>query len=154
MQKFNESEALVCFEAALSHIKDDWMANQVDPLYQLSVTDGAICLDSVVPHRESLPQPTIVSGLTALGIPLLAYKYAESRGWKTMGIACSKAGDYECYACDRIHIVGDNWGDETSAFLASIDVLIRIGGGKQSLEECRKAQVMGIPVYQEDLSAL
>lgn len=96
----------------------------------------------------------IVSGLTNLGIPALAYKIASDHFLKTMGIACSKAKDYDCYPCDRVHIIGNNWGDESEAFLASIDYLIRIGGGKQSHAECQRAKELGIIVIEKELEAL
>jgi len=77
----------------------------------------------------------IVSGYTAIGIPLLAYEEASKRGWKTVGIACSLASDYKCYPCDEVIIKGKNWGDESSVFLDKIEMLIKIGGGKQSEKE-------------------
>jgi hypothetical protein len=48
-------------------------------------------------------------------------------------------------------IVGDNWGDESKTFLDSIDMLVRVGGGKQSLEECNEAKKQGIKVVEYDL---
>ena len=93
----------------------------------------------------------IVSGLTAIGIPNMAYQEADRRGWKTIGIACSKAQDYPCYPCDEAHIVGAEWGDESSLFLDSIDMLIRVGGGKQSFAECETAKAMGLAVYGLEL---
>lgn len=93
----------------------------------------------------------IVSGLTAIGIPNMAYQEADRRGWQTIGIACSKAQDYECYPCDEVHIVGSEWGDESSLFLDSIDLLIRIGGGKQSFAECETAKKMGLEVWTFEL---
>jgi hypothetical protein len=105
-------------------------------------------------YVESQGDLIIVSGYTNLGIPKLAYEYAKKLGYKTMGIACSKAVEYECFPCDRVHIVGDNWGDESKAFLASIDVLVRIGGGAQSKKECQEANVLGIPVIEYELEAI
>ena len=93
----------------------------------------------------------IVSGLTNLGIPALVYKEAEERGYYTIGVACKKAEEFECYDCDERIIVGDNWGDESEKFLDSIDVLVRIGGGKQSIAETKKAKEMGIKVVEHDL---
>jgi hypothetical protein len=99
-------------------------------------------------------QLTIVSGLTNVGIPAIAYKFSEAYSCKTMGIACSKAQNFDCYPCDRVHIVGTEWGDESETFLASIDVLIRIGGGKQSHAECQRAKDLGIHVIEKELEAL
>lgn len=105
-------------------------------------------------YQVKWEQITVVSGLTNLGIPAIAYDYAVTQSAKTMGIACSKAKDYECFPCDRVHIIGSEWGDESEAFLASIDVLIRIGGGKQSFAECETARARGIHVVDRDLEAI
>ena len=80
----------------------------------------------------------VVSGLTDIGIPALAYREAKSRGWLTAGIACSKAENKEKYTCYDVNykeIVGSNWGDESGAFLNSIDILVRVGGGPQTKNE-------------------
>ncbi|MGD1856586.1 MAG: hypothetical protein ACFB2W_20290 [Leptolyngbyaceae cyanobacterium] len=96
----------------------------------------------------------IVSGLTDLGIPALAYQEAVRRGWKTVGIACAKAFDYSCFPVDDVIIYGDNWGDESHVFLTMIDVLIRIGGGTQSHFEACAAKREGKRVIEFDLPAL
>jgi hypothetical protein len=96
---------------------------------------------------------TVVSGLTDLGIPALAYREAESRGWKTAGIACSKAAEYPCYSVDEKVIVGDEWGAESPVFLDSIDVLVRVGGGKQALRETAETKARGKQVIEYDLPA-
>ncbi len=77
----------------------------------------------------------IVSGLTNLGIPALAYEYASMHSIPTVGIACAKARDYECFPVNKELIVGADWGDESEVFLHYCDVLVRVGGGKQSLAE-------------------
>jgi hypothetical protein len=74
----------------------------------------------------------VVSGYTDLGIPGIAYKVAVKLGMGTVGIACKKAQDYDCFDCDEVVIVGDDWGDESDTFLASIDEMIKVGGGRQS----------------------
>lgn len=78
---------------------------------------------------------TLVSGLTDLGIPALAYREAARRGWRTEGFACAKATEFERYPVDEEHLIGADWGDESHAFLASVDVLVRIGGGPQAQRE-------------------
>ena len=98
--------------------------------------------------------PKVVSGLTDMGIPRLAYREAISRDWKTVGIACSKAYNYDCYPVDKEIIVGDNWGDESQMFIDYIDVLVRIGGGKQSLKEVEMAKAAGKPVIEYELEAI
>jgi hypothetical protein len=94
---------------------------------------------------------TIVSKSTNFGVPAIAYEIAKELNLKTMGIACAKAGEYECFPCDRVHVVGMDWGDESETFLASIDKLIRVGGGKQSHAEVARAKELGIRVTEEDL---
>jgi hypothetical protein len=78
---------------------------------------------------------TVVSGLTNLGIPKLAYEYASCKGYQTIGIACERAKDYECYPVNETIIEGKNWGDESSLFVNKIDCFVRIGGGDQSKNE-------------------
>jgi len=90
----------------------------------------------------------IVSGLTAMGVPLLAYEEAKKNGWKTVGIACKKAYDYERFPVDEEIIVGEEWGDESETFLKSIDMLLKIGGGRQSLKEVQMAKEMGLQVAE------
>lgn len=104
--------------------------------------------------EEQFPNDTktVISGLTDLGIPALAYREAVKREWKTKGIACSKALDYVWFPVSDVTIVGDNWGDESETFLNSINILIRIGGGEQSMRETEMAKSMkGIDVMEFDL---
>ena len=96
----------------------------------------------------------VVSGLTDIGISALAYREASKRGWKTVGVACSKAEQYGCYACDEKHIVGDNWGDESATFLGMLDAFVRVGGGKQSFTETKAAKDKNLTVVEYDLEAL
>jgi len=94
---------------------------------------------------------SVVSGYTDMGIPAIAYRVADKLGWKTVGIACKKAYENPCYDVDQVKIVGEDWGDESPTFLSNIDVLVRVGGGKQSMEETEEAKDKGIPVYEYDL---
>jgi len=80
----------------------------------------------------------LVSGLTNLGIPKLAYEIATKIGLKTVGIACKLANDYELFPVNKKIIVGNNWGDESGTFLNYIDCLIKIGGGEQSEKEYKQ----------------
>ena len=93
----------------------------------------------------------IVSGLTSLGIPKLAYEEAAKRDWETVGIACSDAKNYECFPVDETHIVGSEWGDESETFLKYCDLFFRFGGGKQSLEEIAEAKKMGKKVFEYNI---
>jgi len=96
-------------------------------------------------------QIAIVSGLTAIGIPLLAYQEAVKRGWKTIGVACKKAEEFEQFPVNEKIIAGEEWGEESKTFISMIDVLIRIGGGKQSFKETEMAKNKKIPVFEYDL---
>jgi hypothetical protein len=126
-QKFNEAEALDLIQSAFNAIEK---------------------------HFPKM-QKTVVSGLTDVGIPGLAYREALNRNWRTIGIACSKATEYDLFPVDKSIIVGKNWGDESETFLKSIDVLIRIGGGKQSLEETKEFKSAGTgTVIEYELNTL
>jgi len=124
--------------------------NNIDKEKALKLIKEAF--DLVIKENELLNEEIeIVSGLTALGIPLLAYEEAKRRNWKTTGIACKLAYDYECFDVDKKEIVGDKWGDESKTFINYIDVLIRIGGGKQSKEETKMMKILGKKVYEFEL---
>jgi hypothetical protein len=104
--------------------------------------------------REGRSDVDIASGLTNLGIPAIGYRIAAARGWETTGIACSKATKYECFPVDNEIIVGDQWGDESETFLDYIDVLVRVGGGKQTLQEVADFRERGGRVLEADLEAI
>jgi len=100
---------------------------------------------------------TVVSGLTNVGVLKLAYEEAKRREWKTAGVACKKAYDYKdnWFPVDEPPvIVGDNWGDESQTFINSIDALVRIGTGPQSLREAAMIRKKGKPTYEYDLPQL
>lgn len=96
---------------------------------------------------------SVVSGYTDLGIPHFAYAEAAKRGWKTVGVACSKAKEYAVYPCDEVQIVGTKWGDESPTFLAMCDVFVRVGGGNQSRREAQEARAQGKIVYEYELDS-
>ena len=112
-----------------------------------------IALD-VVEENHPEKEYALVSGLTDMGIPGIAYRMADKRGYKTVGIACAKADENPCYDVDERVIEGEDWGDESETFLKSIDALIRIGGGKQSIAETEIAKKKGLPVYEFDLTEI
>lgn len=95
----------------------------------------------------------IVSGLTNLGIPALAYEYALANNLTTIGVACKRASEFEVFPCDIVEIVGDDWGDESETFLNQLDCILRIGGGQQSLAEVRKFYELfpGKPIFEVEL---
>lgn len=82
--------------------------------------------------READPRRIeIVSGLTNLGVPKIAYELATEMGMKTVGISASRAltSDAGTFPVDKQIIVGQNYGDESEEFVGYIDVLARIGEG-------------------------
>lgn len=91
-----------------------------------------LIFDKLEPYKNQIE---IVSGLTNMGIPKLVYEEAVNREMKTVGIACEKAYENECFEVDKKIIKGNEWGDESNTFLRYIDVLIKLGGGKQSIKE-------------------
>lgn len=79
----------------------------------------------------------IVSGLTNMGVPRLAYLLADELGITTVGFSASQAFRVRAgiYPVKKQIIVGQKFGDESAEFIKYIDVLVRIGGGKQSRHE-------------------
>lgn len=99
-----------------------------------------VCLASSLDHMIALTagRPLeIVSGLTNQGVPKLAYELAVARGIRTVGISARQALRVRSgvFAVDERILVGQRFGDESAAFIAYIDALIRIGGGPQSRHE-------------------
>jgi len=102
-------------------------------------------------HLKKKDEVMIVSGLSDVGIPSLAYDIAKKNKWKTMGVACKLVMDYDLFPVDEKKIVGEEWGDESQTLIDNIDVLIRVGGGWQSAKEVEMARIEKIPVYEYDL---
>lgn len=107
---------------------------------QFDQKDAAQKLDHTIqqiianyPNREF----EIVSGLTNMGVPRLAYLLADRLGIDTVGFSAKQA--FKVYAgiypVTQQIIVGDRFGDESEEFINYIDVLVRIGGGPQSRHE-------------------
>lgn len=95
----------------------------------------------------------IISGLTNLGIPKLAYEYAISNDIITVGVACSKANEFPIFTTNETFIIGEEWGDESEFFIDMLDCLIRIGGGDQSKRECQMflSKFPFNPIYEVDI---
>jgi hypothetical protein len=68
-------------------------------------------------------------------VPKLAYQVAEAKEIYTVDIACRRAQEYEQYLCNEIHLVREDWGEDSSTFVKRITHLVRIGGDAQSIEE-------------------
>jgi hypothetical protein len=96
----------------------------------------------------------IVSGATMCGIHKLLYPMATGLGYRTEGVMCSKGYEWDLYPVDELFVVGDSWGEESDFFTDRIDVLYRIGGGKQSLKECQLAKSKGKKTIEYELEEL
>jgi len=61
----------------------------------------------------------IISGLTNIGVPKLAYQIAHQLGYQTVGISAQRALKVNCgiYAVDEQLIVGLEFGDESACLL-------------------------------------
>ena len=88
-QKFDEADARETLEEALDDIEDEYI------------------------ESGDFEEIVIVSGLTNLGMPKVAYEVADNRGYGTVGVAPEQANEYELYPVDEIIYEGENFGDES-----------------------------------------
>ena len=68
-----------------------------------------------VENRElKIKAVEVVSGLTNLGVPKIAYEVAVEMGMKTVGISASRAltSSSGVFSVDKQIIVGQNYGDD------------------------------------------
>lgn len=79
----------------------------------------------------------IVSGYTNAGVPRIAYQLADDLGMETVGFSAKQALRVRSgvYLVKKVVLIGEKFGDESERFVAYIDWLIRIGGGRQSRRE-------------------
>lgn len=101
--------------------------------------------------KELNSNDVIISGATNMGIPKLVYEKAKSLNMKTEGIIPEEGKEYEMFPVDEIIFEGKQFGDESLKFLSTIDILYKIGGGKQSTNEAELAKKMNIEVNECDL---
>lgn len=128
-QQFDEQDAREILEEALDDIEDEYV------------------------ETGDYDEIAIVSGLTNMGIPKIAYQVADDRGYITVGVAPEEANDYELYSVDEIVYEGESFGDESETFIDLIDVLIKIGGGDQSQKELEMAEEEKMSVLDFDLES-
>ncbi|HSX03014.1 MAG TPA: hypothetical protein VLI05_06945 [Candidatus Saccharimonadia bacterium] len=107
-------------------------------------------------RRHRWRRITVVSGLTNTGVLAIAYKEAAARGWRTVGIACSRADGYDCFPVDERYIFGHRWGHESPWFLRRIrrGWLVRVGGGEQALRETKEHKAAGGRALEYELPRL
>lgn len=127
--------------------------------------DKAIAKEKLISILESLiyeyddQNIELVSGYTNIGVPKIAYEIADELGMHTVGFSAKEALNVDCglYPVKKKFIVGEKFGDESEAFIKYIDVLIRIGGGAQSLSEVllfkdlNKDQDLEEILFEEDI---
>ena len=109
-----------------------------------------IAFDIVAADNKS-DKYAIVSGCSDMGIPSLAYKEADKRNWETVCLSAEEVKEYDCYDTDKAMYFGEKFGDESEEFIKYIDCLVRVGGGKQSMDETEMAKKAYTPVYEYDL---
>lgn len=87
-----------------------------------------------------------VSGATATGVSGVAYRAARDRDLRCVGVAPLEAAQYPLAELDRLVVVGDRFGDESSVFVHSCDAFWMLGGGTQAEAEMRLASALGKPI--------
>jgi len=105
----------------------------------------------IVESDNKSDEYAVVSGCSDMGIPGLAYEEADKRGWETVCLSAEEVKQYDCYDTDKEMYFGEKFGDESEEFVKFIDCLVRIGGGKQSMEETEMVKKANKPVYEYDL---
>ncbi len=106
-------------------------------------TLGSTLLDQMISKIVAITTMSedieIVTGLTNIGVPKLAYNIADKRNYSKIGISAQQAYEVKCgvYPVDKEIIVGQKFGDESTVFIDYIDYLVRVGGGTQSANEVK-----------------
>ena len=112
-----------------------YSSNRIDFIHAEALLN--LAFDSILSKNTAAQHIEIVSGLTNVGIPKIAYDIARKRGFRTVGISAEQAFKVHCgiYPVDKQMIHGTTFGDESDLFINYIDYLVRVGGGKQSHNE-------------------
>jgi hypothetical protein len=124
------------FDEALARA---WMAEALDALAALAPDPAA---------RGAL---TLVTGLTDVGMNAIAHRLARERGHALASVSSLAALEWPCFGVERAHLVGERWGEESEAFVGSLDAFLRVGGGPQSVREEAMARARGLPTWAFDL---
>ena len=90
------------------------------------------------------------SGATNEGVPKIIYDLCEKLGIDAMGVTSAKAFDYPLGKMKYLIVQGDDWGAESSTFLATSDEILLLGGGGQAKREAIAAESEGkmVTVFQ------
>ncbi len=115
-----------------------YSSDQIDQTGAYALLEQSM-LQLVALHAPKAPPADIriISGLTNIGVPKIAYQIASKLGYRTVGLSAARALKVKCgvYDVDERIIIGREFGDESLEFVTRIDYLIRVGGGKQSRHE-------------------
>ena len=87
-----------------------------------------------------------ISGATDLGVPRIAYQEAKRLGCLSVGVTAEAAKTHPLADLDLLSVIGEKFGDESDSFISALDHLCVLGGGQQSLAECKLASERGIPI--------
>lgn len=113
--------------------------------------------DEILNDYPNVSTFNLISGVSNVGTLKLAYEEAERRKWNLLGAACKKVAELEWYPSLRnedVILIGETWGDESKVFTDLLDIIVRIGGGPISLEECRRVREAGKPTYEFNLERI
>lgn len=117
--------------------------------------------EEALDHAPYLSEIKLAGGWSDVGIHGQAYHIATREfGWYTIGFGSAvitieaEGGEYGLFPVNEHHKIGLQWGDESEAFVASLDLIIRIGGGPQSHRECDAMTKLGKPVITRELAKL
>lgn len=90
------------------------------------------------------------SGATNEGVPKIIDDFCEKLGIDAMGVTSAKAFDYPLGKMKYLIVQGDDWGAESSTFLATSDEILLLGGGGQAKREAIAAETEGkmVTVFQ------
>ena len=112
-----------------------YSSNHIDEVSGAQLLEREIA--KIISSGLAVDTVEIVTGLTNIGIPKLAYQIADQKLYTKIGISARQAYQVKCgvYPVDKEIIIGEVFGDESQTFVDYIEYLLRIGGGKQSAHE-------------------
>jgi hypothetical protein len=81
----------------------------------------------------------VSSGATDEGAPKLAYELCTELSILAMGVTSNRAAAYPLATMNYLIVSGEDWGDESPAFVRTLDELVVLGGGAQTRREAMLA---------------
>lgn len=133
----------------MSEVKIGIVSTRSPMAYNANVAKDRIAsaLDEALAHfaPRGVKQLTIVIE-SMRGVLHVAHEEAFERGWKTEVIP-HKDHPIPAFHPSMISIVGRDWGESSSSFVAAIDGIIEIGGDRISRLETLEAGEKEKPVF-------